>query len=172
MGTSQRTIRAGVSLGLGLTLGLAGPAWGEAKLIGKYIQPFLGRAHPEGYTNYAVVAPRNYVDFPNVDKQFDDFGNYQLEGFSLWYWEERRPGEGKGNNVALDGSFRAVAPTVLALVWDVCVGAGPEPGLECLAGRLGLCPHPSDLLDVQRPAVSGGADGRQFAEDPGDTSFK
>ena len=97
-----------MSLCIGLTLGLAGPAWGGAKLTGRYIQPFLGRAHPEGYRNYAVLAPGQYRYQYDIDKHFDDFGNYLVEGFSVWYWEERRPGEGKGNNVREDGSFREV----------------------------------------------------------------
>ena len=109
------TIRIAVSLGIGMTLGLPGPAWGGAKLTGRFIQSFLGRAHPEGYRNYAVVAPRNYVHFRSlVRKRFDDFGNYLLEGHRPWRWEELRPGEGKGFNRREDGSFQAVNPVFVS----------------------------------------------------------
>ena len=102
-----------MSLGLGLSLGLVGPAWGGAKLTGRYIQPFLGHAHAEGYRNYAVMTPQHYVPYPAIIKNFDDFGNYLTEGFSIWYWEERRPGQGRGNNLVEDGSFRTVNPRYL-----------------------------------------------------------
>ncbi len=125
-----RAPRAVAQMGLGLLalavlLGLAGPAWGQAALIGRRSKPFLGRTREEGYLNYARDPTRSYGAMSAIFKVYDDFGNYLTEGYPVWFWEERRPGIGRGLIGAEDGSFRSIQFRYES-IYDLLMEAGDK----------------------------------------------
>ncbi len=71
------------------------------------INPFIRRANAlhYRYNNLVTEPPESYNVNPKVDKQFDDFGNYQTYGYQVYLMEDRRPGVGRLTSRRNDGSF-------------------------------------------------------------------
>ena len=140
-------------LGLAVLLGLAGPAWGQAALIGRRSKPFLGRTQEEGYLNYARDPTRSYGAMSGIFKMYDDFGNYLVEGYPVWFWEERRPGAGRGLIGSEDGSFRQIQFRYEECLRPPHGGRGYKPGLALSAERLGPHAYAFHVSDPQPASV-------------------
>ncbi len=71
------------------------------------VNPFIRRANAlhYRYNNLVTETPEPYNTNVDLDKQFDDFGNYQTYGYRMYVFDERRPGAGLVRSDRADGSF-------------------------------------------------------------------